>query len=62
MKNSGVEQGLGTLLVRLIIYNMKRDTVLAAGAGFVASHLCDALIRDGHEVVCVDIFLLGGGG
>ncbi len=27
---------------------------MTGGAGFVGSHLCDALLADGHEVICVD--------
>lgn len=33
--------------------------VVTGGAGFIGSHLCDALIRDGHDVVCVDNLLTG---
>ncbi|MDX3924964.1 MAG: SDR family oxidoreductase [Shinella sp.] len=36
----------------------KRKTVLVAGgAGFVGSHLCDALLAAGHRVICVDSYL-----
>jgi dTDP-glucose 4,6-dehydratase len=28
--------------------------VVTGGAGFLGSHLCDALVRDGHRVICVD--------
>lgn len=34
-------------------------TLVVGGAGFIGSHLCDALIAEGHEVVCVDNFSLG---
>ena len=37
---------------------MKR-TLITGGAGFIGSHLCDRLIRDGHEVLCVDNFFTG---
>ncbi|MDZ4696991.1 MAG: UDP-glucuronic acid decarboxylase family protein [Deltaproteobacteria bacterium] len=37
---------------------MKRILV-TGGAGFVGSHLCDRLIADGHEVVCLDNFFTG---
>ncbi|RCS25104.1 SDR family NAD-dependent epimerase/dehydratase [Phyllobacterium salinisoli] len=38
----------------------KAKTVLVAGgAGFVGSHLSDALLTDGHFVICVDSFLTG---
>ena len=33
--------------------------VVAGGAGFVGSHLCDRLLADGHEVVCVDNLITG---
>jgi UDP-glucuronate decarboxylase len=31
-------------------------SVVAGGAGFLGSHLCERLLADGHEVVCVDNF------
>ena len=33
--------------------------VIAGGAGFLGSHLCDALVARGDHVVCVDNFLTG---
>src|SRR5215813_11808588 len=39
-------------------YRTKRILV-TGGAGFLGSHLCDRLIRDGHEVICVDNFFTG---
>ena len=33
--------------------------VVAGGAGFVGSHLCDSLLQQGHAVCCVDSFLTG---
>ncbi|MCB0965252.1 MAG: SDR family oxidoreductase [Ilumatobacter sp.] len=33
---------------------MTRTTVVAGGAGFVGSHVCDRLIERGEQVVCVD--------
>ncbi len=33
--------------------------VVAGGAGFLGSHLCDALLARGDEVVCVDNFVTG---
>lgn len=33
--------------------------LVTGGAGFLGSHLCDALLADGHPVVCVDNLLTG---
>lgn len=34
-------------------------TLVTGGAGFLGSHLCDRLIAEGHEVLCVDNLLTG---
>lgn len=34
-------------------------SVVTGGAGFIGSHLCERLLEDGHEVICVDSFLTG---
>jgi len=36
-------------------------TIVTGGAGFIGSHLCDALLERGHEVTCIDN-LVGTGG
>ena len=33
--------------------------LVTGGAGFVGSHLCDALVAAGREVLCVDNFFSG---
>jgi dTDP-glucose 4,6-dehydratase len=33
--------------------------LVTGGAGFIGSHLCDALLGEGHHVVCVDNFITG---
>jgi dTDP-glucose 4,6-dehydratase len=33
--------------------------LITGGAGFIGSHLCDALLAEGHHVVCVDNLLTG---
>jgi dTDP-glucose 4,6-dehydratase len=37
---------------------MKRSLV-TGGAGFLGSHLCDRLLTEGHEVVCLDNLITG---
>lgn len=36
------------------------SVLVTGGAGFLGSHLCDRLIADGHDVLCVDNFFTGG--
>jgi len=33
--------------------------LITGGAGFIGSHLCDRLLKDGHEVICLDNFFTG---
>src|SRR5262245_57616765 len=33
--------------------------LITGGAGFIGSHLCDALLGEGHHVVCLDSLLTG---
>ncbi|MFH1659051.1 MAG: UDP-glucuronic acid decarboxylase family protein [Pseudomonadota bacterium] len=34
-------------------------SLVTGGAGFLGSHLCERLLDDGHEVICVDNFFTG---
>src|SRR5574337_2223437 len=35
-------------------------TLITGGAGFLGSHLCDRLIGEGHQVICLDNLITGG--
>jgi UDP-glucuronate decarboxylase len=38
---------------------MSKRILVTGGAGFLGSHLCERLIKDGHEVICVDDLFTG---
>ena len=37
----------------------RKRVLVTGGAGFLGSHLCERLVRDGHDVLCVDNFYTG---
>lgn len=37
----------------------RKRVLVAGGAGFLGSHLCERLLKDGHEVLCLDNFFTG---
>ena len=40
-------------------YSVRKRVLITGGAGFIGSHLCERLIADGHDVLCVDNFFTG---
>lgn len=40
-------------------YNASKRVLVTGGAGFLGSHLCDRLLAEGHDVLCVDNFFTG---
>ena len=38
---------------------LKKRILITGGAGFIGSHLCERLLNEGHEVLCVDNFYTG---
>ena len=38
---------------------VRRRILITGGAGFLGSHLCERLLADGHDVLCVDNFFTG---
>lgn len=39
--------------------NFRKRTLITGGAGFLGSHLCDRLIAEGQDVLCLDNFFTG---
>ena len=38
---------------------MKKRILVTGGAGFIGSHLCERLLNEGNEVICLDNFFTG---
>jgi len=38
---------------------MKKRILVTGGAGFLGSNLCERLLWDGNEVICLDNFFTG---
>lgn len=41
------------------VYGSSKRILVTGGAGFVGSHLCQRLLDDGHDVICLDNFFTG---
>ena len=38
---------------------LSKRILVTGGAGFLGAHLCEKLLNEGHEVLCVDNFYTG---
>ena len=38
---------------------MRKRILVTGGAGFIGSHLCESLLQDGNEVICLDNYFTG---
>ena len=47
------------LAARSEAWDMEKKILVTGGAGFLGSHLCDRLVADGADVLCVDNFFTG---
>lgn len=43
----------------LFSFGQAQRILIAGGAGFVGGHLCERLVADGHDVICLDNLLTG---
>ena len=40
-------------------YNPRSRILITGGAGFIGSHLCERLLNEGHDILCLDNFFTG---
>jgi UDP-glucuronate decarboxylase len=40
-------------------YSTPKRILVTGGAGFIGSHLCERLVQDGHQVICLDNLFTG---
>ncbi|MFB1486249.1 MULTISPECIES: UDP-glucuronic acid decarboxylase family protein [unclassified Thiocapsa] len=40
-------------------YSLRKRILVTGGAGFLGSHLCERLLTEGYDVICVDNFFTG---
>ncbi len=53
-----MERVSGEILSSSIVV-MKKRVLVTGGAGFVGSHICERLVEQGHDVLCVDNYFTG---
>jgi UDP-glucuronate decarboxylase len=46
-------------MYKYFTYSTPKRVLVTGGAGFIGSHLCERLIEDGHQVICLDNFFTG---
>jgi UDP-glucuronate decarboxylase len=55
-----MDRGVANRSPREIWMSLTRKRVMVTGgAGFLGSHLCERLLREGHDVLCVDNYFTG---
>ena len=47
------------LVVKLLIELLMKKILITGGAGFIGSHLCERLLNENNEVICLDNYFTG---
>ena len=42
-----------------MVENKQKNILITGGAGFIGSHLCKALSKFGHKIICLDNLFTG---
>ena len=54
-----IQLNVGTLVYIVMESQTRKQILITGGSGFLGSHLCERLLNDGHDVLCVDNFFTG---
>lgn len=46
-------------LIKSIRHKLMKRILVTGGAGFIGSHLCERLLAEGHDVICLDNYFTG---
>jgi UDP-glucuronate decarboxylase len=53
------EVGSFAVFPGVLMYALRKRILVTGGAGFLGSHLCERLLNDGNDVICLDNFFTG---
>lgn len=56
---SRCKQVLGNRALLAVNYSLRKRVLVTGGAGFLGSHLCERLVAEASDVICIDNFFTG---